>query len=74
LSQAQPQASTILKPEVSQKKRILVVDDEVDITKVFKLGLEKADLVVDDDYIDPVLALSEYKPDFMIYYCSILKC
>ena len=40
----------------------MVVDDEVDITTVFKLGLEKADFVV-DAYIDPVLALSEYKPD-----------
>ena len=40
----------------------MVVDDEDDITTVFKLGLEKADLVV-DAYTDPVLALSEYKPD-----------
>jgi DNA-binding response OmpR family regulator len=39
----------------------LVVDDEVDITTVFKLGLEKANLVV-DAYNDPVIALSEYKP------------
>jgi DNA-binding NtrC family response regulator len=73
LSQPRPQASSILKPDVSQKKRILVVDDEVDITIVFKLGLEKADFVV-DAYTDPVLALSEYKPDMMIYYCLILKC
>jgi len=62
LSQPQPQASTILIPDVSQKKRILVVDDEVDIITIFKLGLEKVDLVV-DAYTDPVLALSEYKPD-----------
>ena len=61
LSQPRPQASTILKPDVFQKKRILVVDDEVDITTVFKLGLEKANLVV-DAYNDPMLALSEYKP------------
>jgi CheY-like chemotaxis protein len=61
LSQPRPQASSILKPDVSQKKRILVVDDEVDITTVFKLGLEEADLQV-DAYTDPVLALSEYKP------------
>ena len=61
LSQPRPQASMILKPDVSQKKRILVVDDEVDITTVFKLGLEKANLVV-DAYNDPMLALSEYKP------------
>ena len=61
MSQPRPQASTILKPYVSQKKRILVVDDEVDITTVSKLGLEKANLVV-DAYNDPMLALSEYKP------------
>jgi CheY-like chemotaxis protein len=40
----------------------LVVDDEVDITTVFKLGLEEADLQV-DVYNDPLLALSDYKPD-----------
>ena len=62
MSQPRPQASSILKPDVSLKKRILVVDDEVDITTVFKLGLEEADLQV-DAYTDPVLALSEYKPD-----------
>jgi CheY-like chemotaxis protein len=39
----------------------LVVDDEVDITTVFKLGLEEADLQV-DVYNDPLLALSDYKP------------
>jgi two-component system, OmpR family, response regulator ChvI len=46
----------------SQEKRIFVVDDEVDITAVFKLGLEEADLQV-DVYNDPLLALSDYKPD-----------
>ena len=58
-------SSTILRPNGSSsfiKKRVLIVDDEVDITTVFKLGLEKADFVV-DAYTDPVLALSEYKPD-----------
>jgi two-component system catabolic regulation response regulator CreB/two-component system response regulator ChvI len=50
-----------MKPSSSQKKRILVVDDEVDITTAFKLGLEEADLQV-DVYNDPLLALSDYKP------------
>ena len=45
----------------SQQKRIFVVDDEVDITTVFKLGLEEADLQV-DVYNDPLSALSDYKP------------
>ena len=39
----------------------MVVDDEVDITTVSKLGLEEADLQV-DVYNDPLLALSDYKP------------
>jgi CheY-like chemotaxis protein len=49
-------------PVLPRKKRILVVDDEVDITTVFKLCLEEADLQV-DVYNDPLLALSDYKPD-----------
>jgi CheY-like chemotaxis protein len=50
-----------MKPSSSQKKRILVVDDEVDITTAFKLGLEEVDFEV-DVYNDPLLALSDYKP------------
>jgi len=38
----------------------LVVDDEVDITTIFKLVLEKVNLHV-DVYNDPLLALSDYK-------------
>ncbi|HEY6669290.1 MAG TPA: response regulator [Candidatus Nitrosopolaris sp.] len=45
----------------SQEKRIFVVDDEIDITTVSKLGLEEADLQV-EVYNDPLLALSDYKP------------
>ena len=55
----QEQNSMFLKPS-SQKKRILVVDDEVDITTIFKLALEKVNLHV-DVYNDPLLALSDYK-------------
>ena len=57
----QEQDSTVLRPSVSyQKKRVLVVDDEVDITTIFKLALEKVNLHV-DVYNDPLLALSDYK-------------
>jgi CheY-like chemotaxis protein len=57
----QEQDLTVLKPSISsQKKRILVVDDEVDITTIFKLALEKVNLHV-DVYNDPVSALSDYK-------------
>jgi CheY-like chemotaxis protein len=57
----QEQDLTVLKPSISsQKKRILVVDDEVDITTIFKLALERVDFQV-DVYNDPLLALSDYK-------------
>ncbi len=57
----QEQDSTVLKLSISsQKKRILVVDDEVDITTIFKLALERVDFQV-DVYNDPLLALSDYK-------------
>ena len=57
----QEQDLTVLEPSISsQKKRILVVDDEVDITTIFKLALEKVNLHV-DVYNDPLLALSDYK-------------
>jgi CheY-like chemotaxis protein len=62
LSQVQQeQDSTVLRLSVSyQKKRVLVVDDEVDITTIFKLALERVDFQV-DVYNDPLLALSDYK-------------
>jgi CheY-like chemotaxis protein len=56
-------ATEILRPNGSSsfmKKRVLVVDDEVDITTIFKLALEKVNLHV-DVYNDPLLALSDYK-------------
>jgi DNA-binding response OmpR family regulator len=40
----------------------LVVDDEVDITAIIKVALERANFQV-DVYNDPVLALSDYKSD-----------
>jgi CheY-like chemotaxis protein len=60
LSQRQPD-STAVKRDCSQKKSILLVDDEVDITTVFKLSLEEEDLYV-HAYNDPLLALSDYRP------------
>jgi len=42
------------------KKRILIVDDESDITLSFKLGLEQHGFRI-SAYNDPVLALSEFK-------------
>jgi DNA-binding response OmpR family regulator len=61
LNQLQRQNSTILKSDSPlKKKRILVVDDEVDITAIIKVALERANFQV-DVYNDPVLAVSDYK-------------
>jgi DNA-binding response OmpR family regulator len=44
------------------KKRILLVDDEVDITTTYRMALEEAGFQV-DAFNNSSLALSEYKPD-----------
>jgi two-component system catabolic regulation response regulator CreB/two-component system response regulator ChvI len=46
------------------KGRILVVDDEPDITLTLKAGLEIVGLFDVDAFSDPELALKRYKPDF----------
>ena len=52
-------------------KRILVVDDDPDITFTFKKGFEEASRIGGanisfdvNTYNDPLMALSEFKPDF----------
>jgi two-component system, OmpR family, response regulator ChvI len=49
--------------ESGQKKRILIVDDDVDITSSFSLALEDSGLFEVDTYNDPLVALSDYRPD-----------
>jgi len=59
----------IIKDEQRSWKRILIVDDEKDITSAFKLGIEdsnddtnrKIEVYTSND---PVVALSEFKPNF----------
>lgn len=46
-----------------KKPRVLVVDDEPDITKVIKGGLENAGYLV-DSFNNPEQALSHFKPDY----------
>jgi CheY-like chemotaxis protein len=46
------------------KGRILVVDDETDITLTLKAGLEIVGLFDVDIFNDPELALKSFKPDF----------
>jgi DNA-binding response OmpR family regulator len=52
-------------------RRILIVDDDPDITFTFKKAFEEADRIGGnkmsfhvDTYNDPLVALSEFKPDF----------
>ena len=51
--------STISSP-VATSKRILIVDDEQDIAKLFKVALERAGFVV-DVFNDPLKSLSSYR-------------
>ena len=46
------------------KGRILVVDDEPDITLTLKAGLETVGLFDVDAFSDPEVALKSFKPDF----------
>jgi DNA-binding NtrC family response regulator len=56
----------IKKPVTIQntKERILVVDDEPDITLTLKAGLEIVGLFTIDMFNDPESALKSFKPDF----------
>ena len=45
----------------NNKKRILFVDDEPDMTTIFRMALEQAGFDV-DTFNDPVLALSTFRP------------
>jgi len=47
---------------IEGKNRILVVDDELDIARLFKLGLERQGGFEVDVYNDPIAALSNYTP------------
>jgi two-component system, OmpR family, response regulator ChvI len=51
------------KKENGVKSWILRVDDEVDITLSFSLALEDSGLFEVDTYNDPLVALSNYRPN-----------
>jgi CheY-like chemotaxis protein len=48
---------------VKKENRILLVDDETDITTALKIALEDAAYIV-HAYNDPLIALSEFKPGY----------
>ncbi|HEV8405835.1 MAG TPA: response regulator [Nitrososphaera sp.] len=45
----------------SKKYRVMIVDDEQDITSIFKIGLERAEFVV-TSFNDPLEALKNFRP------------
>ena len=47
----------------TDKRRIMIVDDEYDVVYSLKTVLEETRLFQVDGYIDPTLALSNFKPD-----------
>jgi DNA-binding response OmpR family regulator len=47
---------------IKKEKRVLVVDDEPDITIAFKLALEEAGFIVDTNQ-DPFVTLSKFTPN-----------
>ena len=52
----------------SNGKRILIIDDEVDINNLFKLYLEDYGYIV-DAFTDPIDALYSFKKIHMISFC-----
>jgi two-component system, OmpR family, response regulator ChvI len=57
-----PNAATRRATPIEGKNRILIVDDEPDIARLFKLGLERQGGFEVDVYNDPIVALSNYRP------------
>ena len=52
----------VLQTSVRAKKyRVMIVDDEQDITAIFKIGLEKNQFIV-TTFNDPLEALSKFRP------------
>ena len=51
----------------ANRKKVLVVDDEVDANTTLKIILEENEFEV-DAYINPLLALSNFKPGVYIFY------
>jgi DNA-binding response OmpR family regulator len=47
--------------EDARKKRILLVDDELDITVTLKMALEESGFLQVEAFYDPVLALTRFK-------------
>jgi hypothetical protein len=73
--QKQEVYKTLTKEQQRFWKRILIVDDNTDITTTFKAAIEDSNIGTDANkrievYTanDPVVTLSEFKPNSMIFY------
>jgi CheY-like chemotaxis protein len=66
--QDNPTRTVDVSKSISEKPRVMIVDDEKDITMVFKSALENSGFNV-EVFNDPVAALSNFRPD---YYDLIL--
>jgi DNA-binding response OmpR family regulator len=61
----QAQITTFTKEDEPSLKRILIVDDDPDITLTFKIALEKEDDKLEvHAFNDPLSVLSQFKPSF----------
>jgi DNA-binding response OmpR family regulator len=52
---------TLLTSVQAKKYRVMIVDDEQDITTIFKMGLENNQFIV-ETFNDPLEALSKFRP------------
>jgi DNA-binding response OmpR family regulator len=52
----------------TKTKRILIVDDEPDVTFTLKTGLENNGMFEVNAFNDPLEALSDFKPDLLSGY------
>lgn len=62
-----------LKGEWKNTKRILVVDDEPDTSRIFKIALEDSGFEV-DEFNNSTEALSAFKPHYYDVLSLILRC
>src|ERR687895_2979539 len=61
VSQNSTEHDRLLTSVQAKKYRVMIVDDEQDITTVFKMGLENNQFIV-TTFNDPIEALSRFKP------------
>ena len=68
-----PSPKTKTKTKTKTKRRILVVDDEPDITFTLKKGLENSGMFEVDTFNVPQQALSSLKPDYYDFLLIDIK-